>query len=78
MQGVQGCARCARDVQGWQPDVGLEQLVVGQVEEAGRALRGARGAQVLQVRGDVGRVVGVHQGVFLVANVADVHLKGLL
>ena len=51
---------CPRDVQGGQPDVGLEQLVVGQVEEAGRALRGARGAQVPQVGGDVGRVVGVH------------------
>ena len=58
--------------------MGLEQLVVGQVEEAGRALRGARCLQVLQVRGDVGRVVGVHQRVFLVANVADVHLTGLL
>ena len=69
---------CARVVQGWRPDVVLEQLVVGQVEEAGRALRGARGAQVLQVRGDVGRVVGVHQRVFLVANVADVHLTGLV
>ena len=69
---------CPRDAQDWQPDVGLEQLVVGQVEEAGRALRGARGAQVLQVRGDVGRVVGVHQRVFLVANIANMHLTGLL